>query len=300
MPLKKMGWHCSGTAELNFDEVRVPKSNLIGKENRGFYYIMESFQLERLTGAILSIGGMDRALEDTLKYIQTRKAFKRPVASFQAVRHRLVDLMTEVEAARHLTYHACSLYEKGEMAVEACSMAKLMTSELSCKLADACVQLHGGYGYMEEYPVARFYRDAKVGTIAGGTSEIMREILAKTCVDGVRYQSHYTPQVNPEEVLQSLRKLVGLFNPQKANGLNASMLIDIQGVDPHTIKINEGKAQLIQGSIEPQASLSTDCRTWLQLQSGQLAPEAAFMNGALKVDNPALVMQVISAFDRPF
>ena len=189
--LRKMGWHSSDTAEIQFDSVRVPAANLVGQEGMGFYYIMDSFQLERLAGGILCVGANDAILEMTLQYMQEREAFGRPIAKFQALRHRLADLASEVEACRQLVHHTCWLYTKGEFAVKECSMVKLHAAELQKRVADECLQMFGGYGYMEEYPIARAYRDTRVGTIAGGTSEIMREIIAKMMIDDVKYSTAY-------------------------------------------------------------------------------------------------------------
>lgn len=189
--LRKMGWHSSDTAELFFDNVRVPARNLIGQEGMGFYYIMESFQLERLIAGIGAIAGAEIGMELTLKYINERQAFGKPIAKYQSIRHDLVDIATEVEAAKQLTYYASWLYEQGETAVKECSMVKLLTTEVAKKAADVCLQFFGGFGYMEEYPIERLYRDARVGTIVGGTSAIMREILAKIIIDNVTFKSGY-------------------------------------------------------------------------------------------------------------
>jgi acyl-CoA dehydrogenase len=189
--LKKMGWHSSDTAEIHFDNVKVPKENLIGTEGMGFYYIMDSFQLERLVGGVLAVGAMDGMIGLALKYMQEREAFGRPIAKFQALRHRMADLMTEVEASRHLTYHTAWQFVQGEFAVKEASMVKLHASELQKKVVDECLQVFGGYGYMEEYPIARAYRDTRAGTIAGGTSEILREIIAKMAIDDVKYATAY-------------------------------------------------------------------------------------------------------------
>ncbi len=196
--LQKIGWHCSDTAELSFDDVKVPVSQRIGEENMGFYYIMESFQLERLVAALTAIGGMDKALEVTLQYITERTAFGRPLARFQVIRHALADIASELEAARQLTYYAAYLCDRGESFVREASMAKLLTSELGKRMADVCLQYFGGYGYMEDYPIARMYRDARVGTIAGGTSEIMREIISRVMIDQVKYDSVYEQQKERE------------------------------------------------------------------------------------------------------
>lgn len=185
--LKKIGMHASDTAELTFENVRVPLSHLIGDENKGFYYIMECFQLERLVSALISIGGTEQMLDITLKYAAEREAFNKPLAKFQVIRHTLADLKARLEAVRQLTYNSSWLFARGEQAMQYCAMAKLLASELAKGTADACLQVFGGYGYMEEYPISRAFCDARVGTIVGGTSEIMREIIAKFLVDGVSY-----------------------------------------------------------------------------------------------------------------
>ncbi|RMH85138.1 MAG: hypothetical protein D6681_16285 [Calditrichaeota bacterium] len=187
-PLKKIGWHCSDTAEISFDDVRVPVSRLLGEAHQGFYYLMDCFQLERLAAAILAVAGAEVCLEETLRYITKREAFDRPLATFQVIRHALADLSTEIEAARQLTYHAAWRYDQGEPAVRECTMAKLYATELARKTADTCLQYFGGYGYMAEYPISRMFRDARVGTIVGGASEIMREILARIVVEGREFE----------------------------------------------------------------------------------------------------------------
>lgn len=189
--LNKMGWHSSDTAEIQFDEVRVPAENLIGVENLGFYYLMESLQLERLVAAIMAVSGADLALEWTLTYLHEREAFGKTIGQFQAIRHKIADVATEVEMARQFVYHTCWLFTQGEGVVKECSMAKLYTSEMQKRVIDTCLQFFGGYGYVEDYPICRAYRDARVGTIAGGTSEIMREIIAKMVIDAVAYKPAY-------------------------------------------------------------------------------------------------------------
>jgi alkylation response protein AidB-like acyl-CoA dehydrogenase len=181
--LDKLGWHASDTAEIVFEDVRVPAERRIGEENRGFSMIMESFQLERLAAAAVATGSAQLILELTLDYMASRRVFDRPLTRFQALRHRLADLEAELEAARQLTYHAAWLVQQGDRGVREASMAKLIATELGKRIADECLQLHGGYGYMEEYPVARMYRDARAATITAGTSEIMREIIARIQID---------------------------------------------------------------------------------------------------------------------
>lgn len=190
--LKKMGWHSSDTAEISFDNVRVPKENLVGVENFGFYYIMESFQLERLVAGIMAVASSKWILEETIRYMQEREAFGRKIAKYQTLRHMIADLATELYAAEQMVYHTCWLQSEGEVAVKECSMVKLYCSELANKVVDRCLQVFGGYGYMEDYLVCRAYRDARVGTIAGGTSEIMREIIAKMMIDDVEYKPVYS------------------------------------------------------------------------------------------------------------
>jgi citronellyl-CoA dehydrogenase len=177
--LEKVGNHCSDTAELFFDDCRVPAKNLLGRENAGFYYIMQNFQGERLVGAISAVAGAQRMLDQTVQYCQERKAFNRPIIGFQTVRHLIVQLEAEIEAARQLCYRAVQLVNAGQNAVREITMAKLIGGELACRVADRCMQLHGGMGYMAEAEISRVWRDTRLITIGGGTSEIMREILTK-------------------------------------------------------------------------------------------------------------------------
>lgn len=185
--LEKIGWHCSDTAEVHFDAVRVPAANLIGSENLGFYAIAETFTLERLLTAAISIGSCQAAIEMTVAYMQSRQAFGAPISRLQALRHRMADLVAELDAVRHLVYHTAWLYQQGDSAVREAAQAKLLATELHKRVLDECLQFHGGYGYMEEYPIARMYRDARVTTIVAGTSEIMREIIAKVAIDGASF-----------------------------------------------------------------------------------------------------------------
>jgi acyl-CoA dehydrogenase len=177
--LDKMGNRASDTAELVFEGMRVPAGNLLGAEGKGFYEVMRVFQRERLVAGLHAVAGCERALEDTIAYVQQRHAFDEPLAKKQVVRHKLADLATLIEAGRWLTYAACLKFRDGEEAVREISMVKLFTAEMAQKVAYDCVQLHGGYGYMREYPIERFFRDIRLMTIGGGTSEIMKEIIAK-------------------------------------------------------------------------------------------------------------------------
>lgn len=177
--LEKIGNHCSDTAEIHFDNCRIPVKNLLGHENMGFYHIMTNFQGERLVGAVSSVAGAQLVLDSTIQYCKDRNAFGRPLVGFQTVRHMIVQLEAELEAARQLCYRAVDLTNRGQNAMREITMAKLIGGELACKVADRCLQLHGGAGYMHEYDVSRAWRDTRLITIGGGTSEIMREILTK-------------------------------------------------------------------------------------------------------------------------
>ena len=177
--LEKIGNHCSDTAELFFDECRIPKRYLLGEEGHGFYYIMQNFQGERLVGAMSGTAGAQLVVDDTRRYVTEREAFGRPLQGFQVVRHQLVDCETELELCRNMTYHAADLFGRGVPCQREISMAKLAVSERSMQVIDRCLQLHGGMGYVEEGPVARAWRDARLLGIGGGTNEIMREIISK-------------------------------------------------------------------------------------------------------------------------
>ncbi|HKW93467.1 MAG TPA: acyl-CoA dehydrogenase family protein [Methylomirabilota bacterium] len=177
--LDKMGNRASDTAELAFQDMRVPAENLLGTEGTGFYEVMRVFQRERLVAGLHAVAGCERALEDTIAYVHARQAFDEPLSRKQVVRHRIADLATLIEAGRWLTYAACLKFRDRQDAVTEISMVKLFTAEMAQKVAYDCVQLHGGYGYMREYPIERFFRDIRLMTIGGGTSEIMKEIIAK-------------------------------------------------------------------------------------------------------------------------
>lgn len=177
--LEKLGNHASDTAELVFEDCRVPRENLLGEEGMGFYTMMRNFQRERLIAAIGNVVGSQKIIEMTVEYIKERVAFGKPISKFQVIRHRIVDMLTEIEMSRRFVYHCVELFLKGEEATKEISMAKFYTSEMLNRVAYNCLQLFGGYGYMKEYPISQAYADARMATIAGGTSEIMKEIVAK-------------------------------------------------------------------------------------------------------------------------
>ena len=177
--LKKIGNLASDTAELFFDECRVPARNILGEANRGFYYIMENFQGERLAAAIGALAAMDKGIRDAIAYGHERTAFGSQVGKFQVWRHRFAEHLTSIEAGRWLVYRALDLLNRGNRAVREITMAKLYTSELSQKISYDCMQIFGGFSYTTEYPVGRMWRDLRLNTIGAGTSEVMKEIIAK-------------------------------------------------------------------------------------------------------------------------
>jgi alkylation response protein AidB-like acyl-CoA dehydrogenase len=169
----------SDTAELFFDECRVPARYVLGELNRGFYYIMHNFQGERLAAAILALAGMERSVRQALEYGAERTAFGHPIRHYQVWRHRFAEHLTSIEAAKWLTYRAVDLLNRGKRCVKEITMAKLFTSELSQRVTYDCMQIFGGFGYTTEYPISRAWRDVRLNTIGAGTSEIMKEIIAK-------------------------------------------------------------------------------------------------------------------------
>lgn len=177
--LKKLGNLSSDTGLLFFEDCKIPTRYLLGEENHGFYYIMMNFQGERLVAALSAVAGAQLMWDDAVAYGRERQAFGRPVVKFQVWRHKLVDLLTRIEAARQLTYLAVDKVNRGENAVKEISMAKLFAGDLAQQVAYDCMQLYGGAGYMAEYDISRAYRDVRLLTIGGGTSEIMKEIVGK-------------------------------------------------------------------------------------------------------------------------
>lgn len=178
--MKMLGWRTSHTGELSFSDCRVPAENLLGEENRGFYQIMQNFQWERLSMALGQTAGAQRTYEYAKRYALERRAFGREIGHFQVWRHRFADLASEIEMSRALTYHALRLFIHGIPCIKEVSMAKQFSSELAFKVADECLQIHGGYGYMMEFAAQRAWRDSRLGPIGGGTSEIMKDVIART------------------------------------------------------------------------------------------------------------------------
>ena len=177
--IKKVGWHSQDTAELFFSDCRVPKSNLLGQKGSGFMILMEKLQQERLICSIGAVVAAERMLEMTIQYCKERTAFGRPISKFQNTQFKIVEMATEVRLGRTFVDKLIMDHMEGAKVVVNVSMAKYWTSEMAMRVADQCVQLHGGYGYCEEYPIARAWRDTRVLSIFAGTSEIMKGIAAK-------------------------------------------------------------------------------------------------------------------------
>jgi alkylation response protein AidB-like acyl-CoA dehydrogenase len=178
--LRKLGMHASDTALLAFQDVRVPGSAVLGQVGKGFYNIMWELQGERLIGAAGCVAGAQLAFDQTLEYALGRRAFGRPIGSFQAIRHKFADMATRIEAARQLTYTTAWRFANGEYPVREISMAKLNAARMYCEVADECLQIHGGAGYMVEYGIERVWRDARLNRIGAGTDEVMLDVIGRS------------------------------------------------------------------------------------------------------------------------
>jgi len=177
--LEKVGMHAQDTSELNFDDCRVPATNLLGEESKGFYYLMEKLQQERLVVAVACQSGAERVLQLTTEYAKTREAFGRPLTKFQALRFKMVEMATEIAVGRAFVDRLIEAHVAGKEVVTETCMAKWWTSEMLKRACDEGVQIHGGYGYMMEYPIAKAFIDARVQTIFAGTTEIMKEVIGR-------------------------------------------------------------------------------------------------------------------------
>jgi alkylation response protein AidB-like acyl-CoA dehydrogenase len=180
--LKKVGMHASDTTEIFFENVRVPHDALLGIEGNGFKQLMWQLNGERLIQATACVAGAQRCLDLAVQYSKEREQFGKPLSKKQVLRHYMADMQTEVEAARALLYQTASYYSKGEVLPKEISMAKLFASQVYFRVADQAMQIHGGYGYMDEYPISREWRDSRLMRIGGGTDEVQKEIIAK-CMD---------------------------------------------------------------------------------------------------------------------
>lgn len=185
--LEKLGMHAQDTAELFFRDVRVPFANRLGQENQGFRYLMHGLAQERLAIAVAAVAAAEAALAQTIAYTQERTAFGQPIAAFQNSRFRLAEMQTEVELGRVFIDHCIRLHNERRLSAEKAAMAKWWTTDMQVRVIDSCLQLHGGYGYMLEYPIARAYRDARAQRIYGGTNEIMKEVIGRALLRPSRH-----------------------------------------------------------------------------------------------------------------
>ena len=186
--LDKLGWRASDTGEIAFDNVEIPVSQLMGEENQGFPYLMQHLALERLIMGINAHARAEYALEYAKQYMSERTAFGRSIDKFQALRHTYADCETQMEICKQFNYYVAGRLDKGDYVVKEATMSKLQSTKMADDVIYQCLQFLGGYGYMEEYPLARMLRDSRLGPIGGGTSEILREIIAKMVLDEKAYK----------------------------------------------------------------------------------------------------------------
>ena len=187
--LDKLGWKASDTAEIAFDNVQIPLENLLGSEGKGFAYIMQHFALERLIMGINAHSRAEYALDYAIQYTSERQAFGKTLDSFQALRHKIAEMASQVEMCKEFNYSIAKRLNDGVYVVKEATMSKLISTKMADEVIYDALQLLGGYGYMEEYPMARLLRDSRLGPIGGGTSEILREIIAKIIIDKKEYKS---------------------------------------------------------------------------------------------------------------
>jgi alkylation response protein AidB-like acyl-CoA dehydrogenase len=178
-PYRKMGWNASDTRPLSFDRCRVPEENLLGPRGQGFRQFLQILDIGRIGVAAMGVGLAQGALDEALKYAKERRAFGQPISKFETIQAKLADMATEIEAARLLTYKAAWLKDAGRPFTLTAAQAKLKTGRVAVRASEEAVQIHGGYGYIEEYPVCRFYRDAKILTIGEGTDEVQQIVIAR-------------------------------------------------------------------------------------------------------------------------
>ena len=186
--LDKLGWRASDTGEIAFDNVVIPASNLMGEEGQGFPYIMQHFALERLVMGVNAHARAEYALEYAKQYMSERTAFGRTIDKFQALRHTYVDCVTQMEICKQFNYYVAKRLDMGDYVVKEATMSKLQSTKMADDVIYQCLQFLGGYGYMEDYPLARMARDSRLGPIGGGTSEILKEIIAKMVIDNKDYK----------------------------------------------------------------------------------------------------------------
>ena len=186
--LEKLGWHASDTGEIAFDNVEIPKENLLGEEGKGFAYIMQHFALERLLMGVNAHARAEYAVDYAIQYMSERTAFGKTIDKFQALRHKIAEMASKVDMCKEYNYSIAKRLDDGNYVVKEASMSKMLSTKIADEVIYDALQLLGGYGYMEEYPLARLLRDSRLGPIGGGTSEILKEIIAKIVIDGKEYK----------------------------------------------------------------------------------------------------------------
>ena len=180
---KKLGIKASDTSMIHFEDLRIPKENIIGTEGGGFKQFLVTLDGGRISIGAMALGIAQGAMEEAIKYSKERFQFNKPIAAFQSIQHKIADMATEIEAARHLVYHAARLKDQGKTFSRQSAMAKLFASEVATRVCNQAIQVHGGYGYVKEYPVERMFRDAKITEIGEGTSEIQRLVIARSMLE---------------------------------------------------------------------------------------------------------------------
>ena len=297
--LKKLGWKASDTAEIAFDNVIVPKENLLGEPNKGFYYIMQRFELERLTLALGAIASSELAMQYTLQYMNERKAFGKSINKFQVLRHKMAQLSAELESIKTYTYLICKMHNEKKYCVKEASISKLLATELADKLAYQCLQMFGGYGYMEEYKIARFFRDSRIGTIGGGSTEIMHEIIAKMVIDDVSYGSQSTVDSRPWTVDSIFSSLPARFKKEKANEVELNVLFEFENNLCYAVLIKDKEVFVSTVDSRPTTvdlSITTTTQTYIDVETGKLNPQEAFMTGKIKVSDLSKMMRFGTLF----
>jgi hypothetical protein len=303
--LKKLGWLSSDTAELHFDNVKVPAKNLLGEEGKGFYYLMGGLQLERLAGSIMGYAACEGMIQYGLEYMSQRQAFGKPINKFQVLRHKVAQLSAETEAIKFYVLQTCRMHNEGKYAVKESSISKLLASELADKCAYQILQVFGGYGYMEEYKIARAFRDSRIGTIGGGTSEIMREILAKMIIDDANYERATSNNKEDipklETVADIFATLPSRFKKEKAVGKNLNMEFKFDAAT-YYVKINDGNLEINKavdsGQNAVDCTVETDDATYIAVETGKLNPQEAFMTGKIKVSDLMKMMEFGGLFKK--
>ena len=276
---------------------------------------MGGLQLERLAGAIGGYAGSESALNYALQYMSEREAFGRPINKFQVLRHRIAQLSSEIESIKYFVYHCCRLHQDGEYAVKECSMAKLLGTELSDKAMYQCLQFFGGYGYMEEYKIARLFRDSRIGTIGGGTSEIMREIIAKMVIDDKAY-SQAGPKIAPSNehvaketikennkqsinnTIMSYENTMNTMNEKAKSAQPLGSILKLNFGDQLIVIDGTGGANEVSGEDkEANCTVDVSLEDFNAMLSGDLNPMGAFMAGKMKVKgDPSVAMKLQTLF----